>query len=92
MEFHVSFPSTPNGPIGVVHAEPGDLMDAGVGERARRDLGRLLGDMPIVLRCRLGDAVLLQGPEPLYRYAGSEADALPIVTIDARPVLRTTAA
>jgi hypothetical protein len=88
MFFRVSFFPAPNGPIGIVHAEPGDVMDAAAGERIRRDLGRLLGDLPLVMRCRLGDAVLLQGPEPLYRYAGPEADVLPVVNIEARPLLQ----
>jgi hypothetical protein len=88
MPFRISFFPAPNGPIGIVHAEPGDVMDAAVGERIRRDLARLLGDLPLVLRCRLGDAVLLQGPEGLYRYAGDEADSLPVMNIEARPLLQ----
>ncbi len=88
MPFRVSFCPTPDGPIGIVHTEPGDLMDSAAGARVRRDLGRLLGELPIILRCRLGDAVLLQGPESLYRHAGVEADVLPILTIEPRPLLQ----
>ncbi len=88
MPFRVSFFSAPDGPIGIVHAAPGDVMDAAVGGRIRRDLGRLLGDLPLVLRCRLGDAVLLQGPDWLYRYAGDVADSLPVMNIEARPLLQ----
>jgi hypothetical protein len=78
----VSFSPTPNGPIAIVHADSRQVADALTGERIRRDASRLLGGMPIVLRCRLGEAILLRGPEHLYRYAGSEVDALPIVKLE----------
>jgi hypothetical protein len=88
MPLRITFSPTPDGPIGIVHADPGDVMDGASGERIRRDVGRLLGELPLVLRCRLGDAILLQGPEALYRYAGPGADVLPILTIEPRPLLQ----
>lgn len=83
--FKISFSSTPEEAFAIVHVEPREVGDALAGERLRRDAGRVLGDMPVLLRCRRGQTILLRGPEHLYRYAGSQADYLPIVTVEPQP-------
>jgi hypothetical protein len=91
MAFQVSFPSTPNGPFAIVHAEPGQMVDSAAAGRLRRDVSRLLGEIPIVVRCRRAGGIVLEGPEHLHRYAGSEADFLPVVLVDPVPGLRRVA-
>lgn len=83
MAHRVSFQPTPNGPIVVVHAEPPLMTDAIEAGRVRRHLARILGEVPVLLRCRLGEHVSLIGPEHLRRWGlGPEVDVLPVIEID----------
>lgn len=74
----ISFLSTPNGPIVIVHVEPPQLVDERRAARERARISRLLGDLPVIMRCSLGGHSLLSGDEHLHHYAiSAEADTLP---------------
>jgi hypothetical protein len=86
MSYTASFPETPNGPVAVVHVQPPEIADELYCERVLRLLGRRLGGMPVVLRCRVGSVVLCSGDEHLYRYAQDPSvEFVEVVSIDLCP-------
>lgn len=79
----VRFVDTPNGPIVVVDVEPLLLMDEVSARQHRRSLSRALGNISVLLRCRIGSSVLSNGDLDLQRYATDPyVDIFPLVMVD----------
>ena len=88
----VRFIHTPNGPIVVADTPPQLLMDEVSATRLRERLSRTLGEIPVLLRCKIGNSLTFSGDPNLQRYAvGSMIDALPAVRIDLEPSLQEAA-
>jgi hypothetical protein len=83
----VRFVPSPNGPIVVADVRPGVIGDELAGRRLRIQLGRALGDVPVILRCRHnGASFSLDGERNLWSYAVHPTiDLLPAVGIDLNP-------
>ncbi len=88
----VRFIETPNGPIVISDTPPQLLMDEIAATRLRKRLCRNLGDIPVLLRCRIGSSISFNGDPNLQRYAVDPViDVLPVVGIDLEPSPREAA-
>jgi hypothetical protein len=82
----------PQGPIVVADIPPQLLMDEPAATRLRWRLSRALGEIPVLLRCGIGNSLSFSGDPNLQRYAvGPMIDALPAVRINLGPPLREAA-
>ena len=92
MQTTVRFIETPTGPIVVADIPPRLLMDEPTATRLRGRLSRTLGEIPVLLRCRIGSSVSFNGDPSLQRYAvGPMIDAQPAVRIGLDPSLQEAA-
>lgn len=74
---------SPNGAIAVADVQLGQIMDEAVARGLRRRLSMALGGTDAVLRCRHGDAVMVDGKDCLSRYAVDPMlSVLPVVKVD----------
>lgn len=88
----VRFIETHNGPIVVVDTPPQLLMDEVAATRLRKRLSRTLGDIPVLLHCRIGSSISCNGDPNLQRYAVDPMiEAQPVVGIDLEPSLQNAA-
>lgn len=88
----VRFIETPNGPIVVADTPPQLLIDDISATRLRKRLSRTLGEIPVLLRCRIGNSLSFNGDPNLQRHAlDPMLDALPVVRIDLDPSLQEAA-
>jgi len=75
------FAEGPNGPIAVADVDHTLLMDKGRAATIRKRLSAACGGAPVLLRCCLGETVLLDGPEHLFRYAfDAELQSRPLLS------------
>lgn len=83
MSDNISLLSTPNGPVVIAHVAPALLADELLARRMRRRLAGMLGGLPVVLRCRDGQAVAVCGDDDAAcRHATSpEVDFLAILEV-----------
>lgn len=73
----------PNGAIAVADVSPEQVTDEKTARRLLRRLSMALGGSDAVLRCKRGDALMLEGERHLYRYAVDPMlEVLPIVTVN----------
>ncbi|MFN8205553.1 MAG: hypothetical protein U0S48_23595 [Solirubrobacteraceae bacterium] len=85
MSDNISLLSTPNGPVVIAHVAPTVLADELLARRTQRRLGAMLGDLPVVLRCRDGLAIAVcSDDDAARRHATSaEVDFLAVLEITA---------
>jgi hypothetical protein len=92
MQTTLRFIETPNGPIAVADITPQLLIDEVAATRLRERLTRTLGEIPVLLRCRIGKSLSFSGDPNLQRYAVDPMiDVLPAVRIDLDPSLQEAA-
>jgi hypothetical protein len=73
----------PNGIIAVADVSPEQVADQNAARRLLRRLSMALGGAEAVLRCKRGNAFVLEGEGHLYRYAVDPMlDVLPTVTVN----------
>lgn len=74
---------SPNGSIAVADVQPQLLMDKALAPRLRRRLSNVLGGMPALLRCQLGNTFVLDCEPHLRRYGVDPIlDVLPTIKIE----------
>jgi hypothetical protein len=73
----------PNGMIAVADVSPEQVTDEKTARAMLRRLSMALGGADAVLRCKRGNAFVLEGEPHLYRYAVEPVlDVLPTVTVN----------
>jgi hypothetical protein len=82
MKQSIRFLETPNGTVVVADVDPLVVMDKPSAERLCKELAAKLGNLPVILRCMLGDSVTWHCDEYLRRYTLDPLlDYLPVVEI-----------